>query len=284
MTAISAIPDFLRDQTFVAFDTETTGLWAPVNRVVEIGAVKFRLGTDGAECFQTLINPERPMPEEVIRVHGITDDMVAGAPAVAQVLPGFVEFCGQESVLIAHNAPFDISFLGWELKRSDMKFGANRILDTVDIYRRLFPGLPGYSLLSLARFFKLGTAQEHRALGDAQYVRSLFVHAIQKLEGVTTAKVLDKTLTVYRMNHALGQPVALPPQYSELEMAQKENRRVEIVYGMAGKEPTSRIIHVREIFLQGPRVYLNAFCERARAERTFRLDRVVSFKVLVDPS
>ena len=103
--------------TYVAFDTETTGLWAASHRIVEIGAVKFVPAIEKFVTFQHLINPQRTMPEDVIEIHGITDDMVAKAETADIVLKRFIKFCGEDSILIAHNALFDISFVAGELER-----------------------------------------------------------------------------------------------------------------------------------------------------------------------
>ncbi len=168
------LSDFLLKQEFVAFDTETTGMWAPINRVVEIAGVKFDLKNGITDRFQCLNNPERAMPEEVIEIHGITDEMVKDAPTVKPVLTDFFKFCGKETILIAHNAPFDISFVGCELRRAELNSVDNPVLDTVDIYKKLFPELPSYSLLNIVRHFEIAQSQEHRALSDAMFVFELF--------------------------------------------------------------------------------------------------------------
>ena len=186
---------FLSSQTFVAFDTETTGLWAQAHRVVEIGAVRFNLSSESTEIFSTLINPQRPMPEEVINIHGITDEMVADAPSIEIVLPRFIDFCG-DSILLAHNASFDISFIACELERTNLKFGDNLILDTVDIYRRLFPGLPKYSLLRLAQKFNFAKTQDHRAVSDARLVQQLFQNAVEQGPEMINLDDLKKTFAV----------------------------------------------------------------------------------------
>ena len=97
-------PTFLPEATFVAFDTETTGMWAPINRIVEIAAVKFRLDSEVISTFQSLVNHLMTIPAEVIDIKEITDEMVRDAPRVDEALVRFMEFCGGESVLVAHNA------------------------------------------------------------------------------------------------------------------------------------------------------------------------------------
>jgi DNA polymerase III epsilon subunit family exonuclease len=131
----------LTDITFIAFDTETTGLFPIMHRLVEIGAVRFRL--DGCELatFQTLIDPQLPIPSDVQQVHGITDAMVRGQPTVEQIMPHFIEFLGApDTILLAHNAPFDLGFLTMALIRLGIAYPPHDVCDTLDIARRLYPG------------------------------------------------------------------------------------------------------------------------------------------------
>jgi len=108
----------LTDLTFLALDTETTGLFPIMHRLVEIGAVRFRL--DGRELanFQSLINPQTPIPQNVQQIHGITDAMVRGKPTFEHVLPRFIEFLSEsDTIILAHNALFDRGFLAMALTR-----------------------------------------------------------------------------------------------------------------------------------------------------------------------
>lgn len=273
-------PTFLPGATFVAFDTETTGMWAPINRIVEIAAVKFRLDSEVISTFQSLVNPLMTIPAEVIEIHGITDEMVRDAPRVDEALVRFMEFCGGESVLVAHNAPFDISFLGTESRRYRLPFADNPILDTVDIYHRFFPGLASYSLLNLIRHFNLSAQQEHRALSDAQFVRRLFVQAARKFPPVTIAEELKDHFTVYRMSDWQAETVELPLAFADLAAAMRGGKRVQIDYNHPVRNSSVRVIHPREVYKLGSIYYINAFCEFAQAERTFRLDRILKYTIL----
>jgi len=276
----SGLTEFLYNQTFIAFDTETTGLWAPVHRLVEIAAVKFSLGKQSIDTFQSLVNPQRSIPEEVIEIHGITDEMVAEAPTVRPTLERFIEFCGDNSILIAHNAPFDISFVSCELDRVGLMFSDNPILDTVDIYRRLYPDLQSYSLLSLAKQFHIAQTQEHRALEDAQLVYRLFIRAAERFEAIDDIDELKSSFTAFTMAEWPSGTRELPAEYGELNRALKQNLRVEITYQSRSEAVHTRIIQPKQVYGLGSTFYINAFCERARAERTFRLDRIERFRVL----
>ena len=94
----------------VAFDLETTGISSFIDRVVEIGGVRFRLGDANADTFEQLVDPERDIPFEVTAIHGITNEDVKGQPLIGDVLPRFEEFIGSDTLLVAHNATFDCSF------------------------------------------------------------------------------------------------------------------------------------------------------------------------------
>jgi DNA polymerase-3 subunit epsilon len=157
---------------FTAFDTETTGLDPRKNRVIEIGAVQF--DTSGIMArFSVLINPERPMPEEASRINGITDAMLAGKPVAAEVLQDFLSFIGT-TVLVAHNAPFDISFMNEEFSRLMMPPLSNRVVDTRILAKEVFPGLPRYALQDLAKHFGIEAKDAHRAEDDAKVCYELF--------------------------------------------------------------------------------------------------------------
>jgi DNA polymerase-3 subunit epsilon len=271
--------DYLKSLTFVAFDTETTGLFAPSNRLVEIAGVKFRLDEEGADTFQALINPERPMPPEVIRIHGITDADVAQAETARPVLERFLGFCG-DAVLMAHNAPFDISFVGCELQRTGLPLPENPILDTIDIYRKYHPGIYSYSLLSLVQHFQIEANQAHRALADAEQVRALFSRAAGNLGEVDSIGALEQLLPIYRLSQWQSDAEELPDTYSDITVAIRDKRALEIVYASSGKAPQRRVIHPAHIVMQGPVFYINAYCEMAQDERTFRLDRILTFKLI----
>lgn len=285
MSTPAKLSSYLRAQEFVAFDTETTGIWAPVNRIVEIGAVKFRLNQTEHIDFQTLVNPERPMPEEVIKIHGITDQMVSKAPNIKTALNDFISFCG-DAVMIAHNASFDISFIATESERSELNLPGNQILDTIEIFKKFFPGLKSYSLLALAHEFSLAKSQTHRALDDARLVRLLLEHASEKLSKMDSMDQLLTTLAASRFSDWNATEVLLPPPYQELQKAVKDKLRVTIQYRhpdrRADQPEDWRTIKVRQAYRLGSRYYLNAFCEKAGGERTFRLDRIENYTLLDD--
>lgn len=169
--------------TFVAFDTETTGFNARGGRVVEIAGVKFTLDGKVHGAFQSLINPGMPIPYGAMRVHGITDEDVHGQPDARHVLSQFFSFLdGPDTVLVAHNAPFDINFLRHEIARHDLRVPQNRVMDTLTLSRRYFRHLPNHRLATVARSLGLAIELEHRAFPDSLLVKGILTRVFKELE------------------------------------------------------------------------------------------------------
>ncbi len=185
----------LIDTTFVVVDLETTGGSHSSDAITEIGAVKIRGGEIIGE-FQTLINPELPIPAFITVLTGITDAMVVEAPKIGEALFSFLEFAGspQETVLIAHNAPFDIGFLKSAAAQCETPWPAFQVLDTARIARYVVTRdeAPNCKLGTLAAFFGAQTDPNHRALSDARATVDVFHGILDRLGsfGVTTLEDL----------------------------------------------------------------------------------------------
>ncbi len=147
----------------VIVDTETTGS-GPGARLVELGALHVRDGKVIAQ-FQTLIDPEEAIPAYVIRIHGITNAMVKGAPRAKLVLPAFLEFVG-DRCLLAHNAAFDRGIIAQELLRVGMKRPDIPMFCSVRLARKVFPQAPNHKLSTLASYLKIPDPPSHRAIAD----------------------------------------------------------------------------------------------------------------------
>lgn len=172
---------------FTAFDTETTGLEPRTNRIVEVGGIRF--DSRGASArFNTLIDPGVPMPAEVTKINGITDTMLKGQPSTSVAMQDFLRFIGK-TVLVAHNAPFDVNFVNEELKRTGLPTLSNRVIDTRIFAREMFPGLPKYALQDLALRFGIKAIDAHRAEDDARVCMELFRVCVGELanrSGIST--------------------------------------------------------------------------------------------------
>lgn len=166
--------------TFIAFDLETTGTVPGVDQIVEIGAVRFINGQVDS-VFSTLIDPLRSIPAGASAVNGITDDMVSGKPTIDTILNSFAEFC-QDSLIVAHNAPFDTQFLVSDIRKHESLAPRGLVIDTLPISRKVFPGLPNYKLGTLIQHLKIPTSNDfHRAEEDATYCGNLFLEMLKRI-------------------------------------------------------------------------------------------------------
>lgn len=161
----------------ILFDTETTGLDpATGDRVIEIAALELVDDLPTGIHFHTLVDPERDVPEEATRVHGFTREHLHGQPKFAEVAHGFLEFV-QGDPLIAHNARFDFGFLNAELAACGLPpLASSRMVDTLEVAKKRFPGLPN-SLDALCRRFEidLSARTTHNALLDCKLLAEVYV-------------------------------------------------------------------------------------------------------------
>lgn len=165
--------------TFVVFDIETTGLSPRNDMITEIGAVKIKNG-QVIDHFSQLINPERPIPKKIENLTGITDEMVRDKPTIQEVLPSFYSFI-EDSILVAHNASFDISFIREQYSRINKTID-NPVLDTLELSRALFPELKSHKLNLVAKHLNVNLINHHRAVDDARATAEIFLRALEILK------------------------------------------------------------------------------------------------------
>jgi DNA polymerase-3 subunit epsilon len=164
----------------VVLDTETTGL-DPLNgdRVVEIGCVELFNHVETGRVFHRYVNPERDIPEQVLTIHGLTREFLAGHPVFAAVADEFLEFIA-DSPMVIHNAAFDLGFINAEMRRSERPpLPMERAVDTVALARRKFPGAPA-NLDALCARFRIDTSDRalHGALKDARLLAAVYLELI----------------------------------------------------------------------------------------------------------
>lgn len=190
---------------FVAFDLETTGLDPSKEAIAEVGAVRFgfRPARPGqlelfqepghavapgellelyeAGSFGSFVDPGKPMPADAGKINGITDAMLAGAPSPPQVLARFAEFASG-AVLVAHNAPFDISFIIPAMERHDIPRDKFRVVDTRLLAKDAWPSRRSYRLQDLLADLGIPPGRAHRALDDARACMELFRKCLRALQ------------------------------------------------------------------------------------------------------
>lgn len=166
------------DGTFICFDIETTGLSAARDKITEISAVKVENGVI-TDTFSTFANPEMPIPQKITQLTGITDDMVKDAPSQSEAVGAFLEFAG-DNVLVAHNAPFDTSFIAKACEDMGREYNYTSI-DTVAISRAILTDIKNCKLDTVAKFLRLGDFNHHRATDDAEMLARIFINLCQRL-------------------------------------------------------------------------------------------------------
>jgi DNA polymerase III epsilon subunit family exonuclease len=184
----STLQDFgrpLNEITFLVIDLETTGGAPHLGAgITEIGAVKVRAGEILGE-FKSFIDPQHPVPAYITDLTGITDEMVFQAPTIAQIFPSLLEFMGspEETVLVAQNAPFDLSFLTYSARTHGFDWPKYPVLDTAIIARKVLSRdeVPNCKLGTLAEFFGTKTTPNHRALDDARATVDVFHGLLERL-------------------------------------------------------------------------------------------------------
>ena len=171
----------LKDLDFVVVDVEATGAKTPPNRLIELGAYRIRGGRI-VDKFLSLVNPEIPIPRFVASLTGISNEMVRSAPVFANLAPQWLDFVN-DSVLVAHNAPFDTSFLNHEISRV---YPGHRMMNphlcTVRLARRAFPDLSNHRLDTIANHFSIPIVSRHRAGSDALATAEIFLLLLTELE------------------------------------------------------------------------------------------------------
>jgi DNA polymerase-3 subunit epsilon len=190
----------LRELTCTVFDTETTGLEpSQGDKIIQIGATRVVAGKlRRQDSFEQLVDPERALSEAGIAVHGIRPEMLKGQPVIAQVLPAFHAFAA-DSVLVAHNAAFDMRFLQLEEAAGGVRF-AMPVLDTLLLSAVLHPEQASHRLEAIAERLGVPVLGRHTALGDAMVTAEVFVKMIPLLEAAgirTLAQALAASRQTY---------------------------------------------------------------------------------------
>ena len=183
----SKYPSF--DDEMVVFDLETTGLSNRTCKIIEIGAVKIKAG-QVTEVFNTFVDPCEHISEQITALTSITDDMVMGQPKEEEAVRAFLDFA-KDSMLIAHNANFDVGFIRVACERCGFAF-TNSYLDTVGLSKYLNTDIKNHKLDTIAKYYKLDDFHHHRASDDAEILAKIFFEMQKRLrsEGIATFEAL----------------------------------------------------------------------------------------------
>ncbi len=181
------------NNSYVVFDIETTGFSPKNDRITEIGAVKIK-GGKIVDRYNQLVNPGVPIPEKIVELTGISDELVKDEPKVNEILPEFYEFI-KDTILVAHNASFDIGFIRENFSKIGINI-TNPVLDTLGLTRALFPQLKSYKLDRVAKYLHVELKDHHRAVNDAEATANIFLKCLDALsdKGIKTLDDINKRL------------------------------------------------------------------------------------------
>lgn len=164
--------------SYIVFDTETTGLEPEIDKIIEIGAIKY-VNNEPVDTFSALINPEQEIDPFITKLTGITNKDLSNKPTIKQVLPLFFDFI-EDFTLIAHNTPFDIKMIACECYRNNIPMCNNKLVDTIPLAKRMIPreNIENYKLSTLKEYFKINI-RSHRALEDCEMCNIIYQYYLK---------------------------------------------------------------------------------------------------------
>lgn len=205
----------------IVLDTETTGLSpASGDRIVEIGCVELVNHVPTGRHFHIYLNPERSMPEEAFRVHGLSDEFLADKPLFREEAENFLTFIG-DATLVIHNAPFDMGFLNAELEAAGRPQLSNAVIDTVQVARQRHPGAR-VSLDALCKHYGIDNTRRtlHGALLDSEILAEVYLELIggrQVALALSAAVERHAGGASVQVRVSVARPAPLPARLTEAE-------------------------------------------------------------------
>lgn len=272
----------LKDLTFIAFDLETTGLFAVSSEIIEIGAIKFNLKGE-LERFQILIDPQIAMPLEAFKVHGISSEMLAGKVTIEKVLPDFLDFI-KDSVLIAHNAMFEASFISYHLNKHGFELPNNILLDTIVLSKKLLKDSPDYKLSTITKFIGIENSIFHRALNDAYCCMKIFTKIVEDLLQDRDLRLEDlanynKPINFHVVNKKQTE-IEVPENYLLIKDAVESRSKLKISYKRFDGEISDRDITPINFIKLKNKIYLEAYCHLREERRNFKLSKILTHSLI----
>lgn len=273
--SLTRIPDI----EWVAFDTEATGYSNVSDRLVEVAGVRFRL-VDGKWQdlgeFTELAKPGRPIPPEVIAIHGIHDEEVADSPPVLDVLDRFFVFA-RDAVLIAHYAPFDVGAIAFEYARHGRDVPQQFIFDTFMISKGVIAEAENHSLETLAKHLKIDLSKHHRALPDAIATAKLFQKCVERLgdpKELEVSSIFAKSTAPLSFEEFSTLPYDLPQALTSIDDAISQHKDLLLEYRGGSRGLTPRRVTPTHLFARDGHIFLEGICHVDKTRKSFRIDRI----------
>jgi DNA polymerase-3 subunit epsilon len=265
-TLLEFFPDGL-----IAIDLETTGLSPLVDRIIEIAL--FKVTKDSCEVFQTLINPEIPIPPHTTAIHNITDEMVTNAPLLNDVLDELKSFVGHYPI-VAHNAKFDLGFIVMGMQKGKLPLAANPIYCSCKLSRHTHKETSNHKLATLVKELDIPLVNHHRALDDAFASLKVFISSLGRISAAqrTDLREYGHLFDLDQFERVKAEEI--PAHLKPLEKLVKEAAVIEMLYTGGNHKNKYRPIKLMALLntTEGSVVY--ARCLWSGMQKSFKLSKV----------
>lgn len=263
----------LKETTFISFDTETTGKYAIESEICEIAAVKWR-GGEIIDTYQQLIKPKTPMGEVVIKIHGITNEMVADAPPIHQVIGDFHKFI-QGGTLIAHHAPFDLGFVTVPFEENKLALPTNGVICSSLLSRVVITDSPNHKLQTLIPHLGLNQGTAHRALDDARACLELALVCFERGGLNTLDEIFERQGgALYWKDFSVEELQFKNKSLGILIEAMKTRQRVRLVYSSGSKPGRERTIEPLGLVRSPDGDYFMAYDDSSPFAKRFYIEKI----------
>lgn len=261
----------LQDYTYVAFDTETSGAYPIGYDIVEFGAIKWYQGKEVGR-LQFLLKPRETMSDFIIGIHGITNEMVADAPQMAEKISEIHEFF-KDSVIMAHHAPFDLGFVAIEFEKHRLQLPGGPILCTSLLSRRWIPETENHKLQTLVKHFQFDGGAAHRAFDDAKSCLMVGMECFKRMPNSSLQEALQsqgKNLQWkdYALVHSSQEIL------KNLILAIEQKKNVDMIYDGGSKKGETRTVKPIGIVRNPDGDYLMAHCLSENTNKRYYLSRI----------
>lgn len=259
----------------IAIDLETTGLSPLVDRIIEVAALK--ITPEGIEVFQTLINPEIPIPPHTIDIHNITDEMVKDSPLIQSVLGELKNFMGDLPV-IAHNAKFDMGFIVMAMQKSGFDLSSNAVYCSCKLARHTHMEMTNHKLATLVKELNIPLVNHHRATDDAFAALKVFLSSLSRVR-TPLSPMLNRHGLLFSLNEFEKLDMEeLPEKFKILEKLVKEAAVVEILYSGGNHKNEWRPVKLTSLLNSPEGNILYARCLWSDMQKSFKLKKLTDLR------
>ncbi len=263
----------------VTLDLETTGLSPLIDKIVEISAIKV-CSNKKIEIFDTLINPQIPIPEHIIKIHGITNEMVKDAKTIEDQLLLLKEFISTYPI-IAHNAKFDIGFLIFNMHKLSISPNNNNIHCSCALSRATFSNSKNYKLNTLAEYLEIPLLSHHRAMDDTIACLRIFAQAIMQNVNNKKTEINNSKSFLFNMNDfSQNSGFKIPLHLEKLKKLVKNQTPLEILYLGGSHKGVFRPITPISLLPMPSGIILYALCHLSDNYRSFFIKRIKDIRIL----